>query len=232
MAIFTPGPAAAAISGSIGGTTFSHNRGGAYIRRRAIPVNQQSDAQMVVRSAVSSMSMAWSELTLAQRLSWQTWAQSHPITNALGNQVTLSGHQAFVKLNTRLVVAAQTPISDPPLDVPPLALSSLVFSPDIGLAGFDLTFTPTPFDDETIIIVDAAVVDSVGITNVNSLWKRVLNSDASEAGPLDIEAEVTAVFGTLIAGHVCHVRAYTLGILTGLVSSPRTTSGVIVDTIA
>ena len=58
MALIKTGPAVAVISGSVGGTVFSRNKGGAYMRNRSIPVNPQSAAQVVVRAAMAFLTAA------------------------------------------------------------------------------------------------------------------------------------------------------------------------------
>ncbi|KKL73251.1 hypothetical protein LCGC14_2076760, partial [marine sediment metagenome] len=63
MAIITPGPTVAAISGSIGGTVYSRNRGGAYIRNRAIPVDPNTSFQINVRAILAAQSQNWADLT-------------------------------------------------------------------------------------------------------------------------------------------------------------------------
>lgn len=87
-------------SGSFGGLTFSHNRGGNYIRARTIPVNPSTSFQNFVRSVVSDLSNLWTNtLTEADRVKWDLYGTNVPITNALGESIFLTGLNHYVRSN-------------------------------------------------------------------------------------------------------------------------------------
>ena len=86
-------------SGSIGGLTASHNRGGMYFRSRAIPTNPSSARQVAIRSAMSTLSSAWAGLTQLQRDAWTLYGQNVPVTNRLGDSVILTGQQQYLRSN-------------------------------------------------------------------------------------------------------------------------------------
>jgi len=87
-------------SGSIGGLTASHNRGGQYMRARAIPVNSNTLQQQAVRSLMASLSAAWgSVLTQAQRDGWEAYADQVPLPDALGEPRKGTGLNHFVRCN-------------------------------------------------------------------------------------------------------------------------------------
>lgn len=91
-------------SGSIGGTTFSHNRFGAYIRARSVPVNPATDRQTAVRNAIRSLTIAWQvTLTQDQRDAWDVYAANIDWVNKLGDSVNLTGLNHYVRSNTPLV---------------------------------------------------------------------------------------------------------------------------------
>jgi hypothetical protein len=88
-------------SGKQGGIVWSHNKGGPYVRNRAIPTNPQTDRQVAVRNAVRSISIAWElVLTQVQRDAWDTYAANVSWTNRLGQTITLSGLNHFIRCNT------------------------------------------------------------------------------------------------------------------------------------
>lgn len=90
----------AAASGSFAGSTFAHNAGGQYIRRRAIPVNPQTAYQTNVRQGMAEASDRWTAvLTEAQRQGWRDWAAGITVQNTLGQSIKLSGFQHFVRIN-------------------------------------------------------------------------------------------------------------------------------------
>lgn len=102
-------------SGKIRGIVASHNRGGQYFRGLTVPVNPNTAQQQAVRNALSSLQVLFANtLTLAQRVGWQTYATNTPVTDALGDSITLTGQQMFVKCNTLRSQAGLTIIAAPP----------------------------------------------------------------------------------------------------------------------
>lgn len=90
----------AAGSGAMGGGVWSHNAGGQYIRRRAVPVNPQTSSQVKVRTAMATAADRWSlVLTEAQRQGWRDFAAGITIQNTLGQSIKLSGFQQFCRVN-------------------------------------------------------------------------------------------------------------------------------------
>lgn len=88
-------------SGSIGGTVWSHNSSGAYIRNRSVPVNPNTDRQIAVRNAVRSLAIAWQNtLTQVQRDAWDTYAANVSWLNHLGQTINLTGLNHYIRSNT------------------------------------------------------------------------------------------------------------------------------------
>jgi hypothetical protein len=87
-------------SGSLGGMTASHNRGGLYLRARTIPVNPNTPQQQAVRTHVSNLSSLWlSVLTPAQRASWDLYALNVPLPDRLGEPRNVGGLQMYIRSN-------------------------------------------------------------------------------------------------------------------------------------
>ena len=102
-------------SGSVAGNTFSRNRGGQYIRNRAVPVNPNSPQQVAVRNALSQLSTAWGQsLTATQRMDWDVYAQNVPVLNRLGDIITLTGFNMYIRCNTPRLQAGLSRIDDGP----------------------------------------------------------------------------------------------------------------------
>lgn len=126
-----------AVSGSIGGITYSHNSGGLYTRGRATPTNPNTAAQQQARNAVSAMSTRWNQtLTPAQRAGWETYAVNTPLTDVFGDPLQLSGQQMYVRCNQPRVRAFLQPVDDFPVvfgqaDLSPVAAG--FSSPDIAI---------------------------------------------------------------------------------------------------
>lgn len=220
MAIFTPGPLAGQISGRLGATVFSHNRGGPYMRNGTIPTAVTSTYALNIKANLSARSAEWAGLTDAQRGAWTEWASQNPVTNRLGLQKTLSGHQAYIQLNHRIHQAGAAVIAVPPVADPPAALTSVVLDCDIGAGDTDITFAPTPLAAGVMLWVQAAVLNSPGVSYVTNLLKLVTISAAAQASPLDIETELTARFGSLAVGQKVVVLVSVFDSTTGLLSQP------------
>lgn len=89
-----------AYSGSFGGLTASHNKGGAYFRRRSVPTDPSSAFQAVIRDAFATLSQQWTNsLTPAQRTAWDDYAQQVAWTDTLGQTIQLSGQNHFIRAN-------------------------------------------------------------------------------------------------------------------------------------
>lgn len=93
-------------SGKQGGIVWSHNRGGPYVRNRAIPTNPNTSRQVAVRNSVRSIAIAWDTvLTQAQRDAWNVYATNVSWTNRLGESTSLTGLNHFIRSNTARVVS-------------------------------------------------------------------------------------------------------------------------------
>ncbi len=230
MAIYTPGPAVAAISGSVGGTTFSRNGGGAYMRNRAVPVTSTTPDALAAKARMTTQSQGWRALTDAQRLSWRSFALQNPVPNALGFPNVLQGNAMFIRINTFLQQSNNAVLTEPPTDAPPAGLLSLVADADIGLGDVDIEFTATPLGANEQIVVRVYVTNSTAITYVENQLRIVQFSAAAQTSPLDIQTAVEAKFGTLVVGQTLHVNAFTLDITTGLRSRPLRSQKVVTTT--
>lgn len=161
MALIRTGGGVASISGSIGGTTFSRNRGGAYARNRTVPINPNSEFQAIVRSLMSNLANIWAEtLTDAQRTAWEAYAEAVPLPNPLGEDRNVGGVGMFIRGN---LVRGQIGYGDLPLvsDGPtilslsaftPPAIVGIVASTDTASISFDNTDAWANEDDAGMAI--------------------------------------------------------------------------------
>lgn len=227
--IFTPGVAVGALSGSLGGSTFSHNKGGPYIRTRAIPTNPDSTTQLERRAALATTSTRWRNLTNAERDAWAEWSRQNPITNALGQSINKSGHQSYVGLNSRILLASGTIIDVPPIISAPTAFLSVVQDADVGTGDTDLTFSAVLASGNQVELW-GAVVNSAGISYVKNLLKFIAFSPVDQASPWDNESDIVSVLGTLTAGQTLHIRAAQYDPATGLRSPFLESVVVVTDT--
>lgn len=89
------------VSGSVGGTTYAHNRGGMYMRARSLPTNPNTAAQQAARANLAALANFWkTALDSNQRAAWSTYAQNSPVTDAFGDPLILSGQQMYIRCNS------------------------------------------------------------------------------------------------------------------------------------
>jgi hypothetical protein len=87
-------------SGSIGGQTFSHNKGGMYVRSRGLVKQTNTPAQQAVKSALSSLTASWNDtVSSGNRTTWNTYAKNTPMLNTLGDSRQVSGLNMFLRYN-------------------------------------------------------------------------------------------------------------------------------------
>ena len=132
------------MSGSVGGLTGAHNRGGLYLRARSIPVNTNTSFQQTVRNLMSQLTSRWvNTLTDAQRLAWTAYAELTPIVDSLGEARTIPPLAMYVRSNVARAQAGQTIIDDGPttFGLPTLSPVSATFDATADEA--DVTFVNT-----------------------------------------------------------------------------------------
>lgn len=104
-----------AASGSVGGSVYSRNRYGPYIRGRGIPVNPNTSRQQAVRAIFQTLVELWhGSLSAAQRTAWNLYASNVTVLDALGNPMNLTGFNHFIRTNTVALLGAVDRIDDAP----------------------------------------------------------------------------------------------------------------------
>lgn len=132
-------------SGSVGGSTYSHNKGGMYIRNRSIPTNPNTTYQQAIRSIVGQLTDLWlTTLTAAQRAAWDAYAAAVPILDSLGESRAVTGLNMYVRSNTPRLQAALPRVDDGPTiqnlgDYTAPAIASVAAAADTA----DVSFTNT-----------------------------------------------------------------------------------------
>lgn len=128
------------VSGSLGGITFAHNQGGMYMRARSLVTNPATEAQQIIRNAMSAAHAAWLALTDDVRYGWNNYAQNTPITNPLGDSKKISGLAMFLRQFVSRAQADVTQITIAP-DTPGLStMSELAITQHLAQDAFDLAY--------------------------------------------------------------------------------------------
>lgn len=167
------------MSGSIGNQTYSHNKGGQYIRNRRTPTNPNSIKQQAIRAILSTLSGAWSGLTVTQQNQWATWASLNPVIDSLGSSITLSGQNAYIQLNARVLQSGATANPAPPPGTGPAQLLT-VAGTWTSPATVSITFTATPLSAGTKLCVFGTLPSTKG-RNPNRNQSRLIGYTAAAA---------------------------------------------------
>lgn len=216
MAVFRP--LLGSLSGSIGDNVFSHNKGGPYLRRRAIPTNPNTTKQQSVRGQLSTLSSAWRGLSANQRAEWQMWAENNPSVGPLGDPVIWSGQQAYLSCNIAVLNSGGTRNDDCPVTgAPPSLLTATVVAtaPDQVV----ITYTATPLAAGNKLVAWATLPGSVGRSPNFRQARKIGTSAAAAASPQTITTPYPG-----LAGQRMRLFIYTQS-AAGLKSPP-----VVVDT--
>ena len=156
MASIKLGALAQDVRGSLNGTVFSKNRGGAYTRTKVSPTQPRTSNQTNQRAVFTGLAKAWgTTLSPAQRLAWITWAQAHPVTNIFGDAIILSGIAAFQQINRLVTWIFATTDLDAPDGVTPLDSGGFAVATIVTASGVPtITLTPhqSPGIDDAVVL--------------------------------------------------------------------------------
>lgn len=116
MAIVKYGPVIADARGSVGGTVFSRNAAGAYMKQRTVPTYPATGKQQARAALLSTLLHDWRNvLTPTQRATWNALASITSLPNNLGEMFTPSGLNLFIKANFMLDLTGQTHVTAAPI---------------------------------------------------------------------------------------------------------------------
>ena len=185
-------------SGSIAGTTSSHNRAGQYTRNRRSPVQPVGTGRRAfIRASFGAASTAWAALTSANQAAWIAYAASHPITDALGQSITLTGHQMFVAVATQLQNVGQALPTVPPASAATTAPVASVFTvTHLGVITITLSGTGAAGD---FILIAFSAPQSAGVTFNKTFWQQT-HVAANSVGGATYGPAYVAQFGTIPVG--------------------------------
>jgi len=185
---------------------------------------------LAARARLIDASQSWGGLTPAQQLAWNTYAESAPITDRLGNKQVLTGHAAFVQINARILVGGGTKVLVPPVVAAPPALLTMVSTFDIGAGTSTIVYTTTPLAAGNCLYVQGAVLLNPGQRYFKNRLKLIKVSAAALASPYDYQADMESRFGPLVVGQRVILLASVLSKTSGLISAPYIDEGLIVST--
>lgn len=211
------------ISGSLGGITGSHNRGGQYLRARTVPTDPGTLQQTALRNIFGSLANAWQTvLTAAQRAAWDTYAGNVPVVGPLGDPLVLTGQQMYIRNNTPIVQAGLTRVDDGPVEMALADLSPVSIAIAGGASTISVTFSEDDQwvdEDDAALIVLASREQSPAINFFKGPYRLAGKIDGSSGVPPTSPSNVTSKFA-YTSGNKGFVQARCV-LADGRVSSPQ-----------
>lgn len=124
------GQGVADMRGKVGGSVFSRNTAGAYIREKVSPVNPRTPKQLAIRSHLNTNAKNWAGLSLAVREAWANLARAYPRTDVFGNPVPLTGIALYQSSSLSLQQVESDPLLLSPdnFDVEELLVGDVLIS--------------------------------------------------------------------------------------------------------
>ena len=198
-------------SGSFGGLTLSHNRSGMYFRSRVTPVNPGTGQQLAVRNAFSTLSTAWQQaLTKVQRDAWTTYGINVPVTGKLGDPLTLTGQQMYIRCNTPRLQAGLPRVDDGPIVFAHDSLAPVVVSTVAGPDLLDLLFDDTDAwvnEDDAALLAYGSRQQALSINFFKGPYQFADLVAGDSGTPPTTPASVTSPFA-LDVGNAVFVRLF------------------------
>jgi hypothetical protein len=185
-------------SGSQANTTASHNRAGQYYRNRRAPVQPVGTGRRAfIRAAFGAASTGWAGLAAANQAAWIAYANSHPITDALGQSITLTGQQMYVAIGTQLLnVGGALPTIPPVSSVVTSPVASVFTVTHLGVITVTLAGTGSAAD---WILMSFSAPVSAGVTFMKTFWQQT-HFAASSVGGATYGTAYVVQFGTIPLG--------------------------------
>lgn len=184
--------------GKLNGAVFSRNRYAAIIRNKTSPVNPQTSAQALQRQNFAALSASFRGLTPEQITGWNEAAANFGRTNVFGQTYYQTGLNLYVGLNTNLLNANASEISDAPtpVEMPVLEIGAITNS-DVAQT---IAFTPTPVPTDHALLIFATAPVSAGRNFLKNRYRLISVVTASGASPANTFAAYSAKFGAPIPG--------------------------------
>jgi hypothetical protein len=196
MALIKLGALVSDIRNSINGSTYSHNRGGNYIRNKVTPVNPRSASQTALRARFAQYAQQWRTLTTAQQQAWLAAVQNYKQTNVFGDLKTLTGLQLFLQVNSNLLASGGAAITSPAAAKGVSIVNATGLTYTSGTPSLSLAYSAN-IPALTRVKIFATPPLSPGISFVKSQFRLISTLAPAAVSPANILAAYTAKFGAV-----------------------------------
>lgn len=201
-------------SGSAKDVTARNVNGRTILSVKAYSKQIASPAQIARRTSLSKVSRAYKNLTDSQMKAWESLAERMKSTSIFGHYADLTGHNAFVRLNTQLQMTGASILYDAPA-----TLSSVPYVryEDYWVMGDRIIFTGIEQpEDKYKLVLKMSAGQSTG---VSSAWNKTVVISPSlvpDWGDVDVLELYTSVLGhSPIEGQKYFIEMYWMDSETG-----------------
>jgi hypothetical protein len=214
------------IRGKQGGSVWSKNRAGNYLRQKVTPVNPRTLAQTAARNRFAQYSSGWRLLTTAQQTAWNAAVSSYQRSNIFGDLHSLTGLQLYQRINQNLLASGGTPITSPAANKGVSVVTAGVLTYTSGTPALSLAYSAN-VPALTRVKVYATAPLSAGINFVKSQFRLISTLAPATASPANLLAAYTAKFGAVGAiGTKIFVRIVFVDQTSGVPSAVQIVSAV------
>jgi len=206
--------------GKLGGSVFSKNRYGLYEKSKVTPINTPSAYKSIIKNNHKTVVSAWSNLTDAERQSWNSGTYNFPQKNTFSDTCYLSGYALFLKLNLNRLLLSQSLLHNCPTTKGISNIIAAAVQAFVSINKLILSYNPPP-PVGFVYKVYATTALSAGINYSNRRFKLIGLLQPSSASPFDLSAFYLSRFSSLgYTGNKIFVKLTACEIATGFESVP------------
>lgn len=204
--------------GKVGGSIYSKNAFGSYVKNKTIPINPNTPAQQAARAQFATVSQDWANLTRAQKRAWGANAINYQQKDVFGKVYTPSGFGMFMSLNGNLSTVGAEKLVAPPSITPPPDMYDFNMDADISATAINVfeTGMAVPADTAWVITMTPQVNNSVN-TQFVAKSKIAIIPAGTQLANVNLWADYLAKFGLPIANMKAGFEVWPVNTLNGVI---------------
>jgi len=202
MAVISPGPLAAGIRGSIGGTTFAPAGSRTVVRAKPARRRLHTQRALAAKARSSAAASAWRSLSASDALGWRHASRLYPQTDTLGNLFYLTGYQLYCKFMSYPSGLQASMIIPAGRTAPPVQTLSLTFTQSTSHFYSYLTYVPAATGR---LLFYGSRAFSGSDSRMRTPWTYLTKSN-SFYGTINLHYYLNAALGSIPTGETCFVR--------------------------
>lgn len=199
--------------GKIGGSTFTRNRAGLYMRNWRSPINPRTAAQQYIRTIMKNVAQYWGTISQVYRDQWIDAASKLTWTNRFGDPFTPSGFDLFCMCNVNYLMTGAPYLVNAPSNFSCESPTSV----GCTFVGENFLIAPEPEQqyNSTGFFVYATPGLSASITYVKRQYRYIGYIPEGTSWEYDAYTLYRSVFGLPSSGQVVHLNLRPVSIFNG-----------------